>query len=172
MTMRVPAIFALATAITFNSTVFAATPEREAAHMARDTYLAAINSNDLDAFLATVTDDIVFIAPNSPVMEGKSEVGPWVGGYFNAVETLWNKTSVEFVVAGNWAFERYTYTVVDTPHGGGESHTDSGNGINIYRLGGDGVWLVARDAWATDRPLTGSVKDIALTSCTGDAGPC
>jgi ketosteroid isomerase-like protein len=146
----------MAVAVAMTGAAFAATPQEEAAHRAHDAYLAAINSNDLDTFLNTVTDDIVFIAPNSPVMVGKAEVGPWVGGYFGAFETTWEKTSVEFVVSGDWAFERYTYKAVDTPRGGGEAYTDTGNGINIYRLGADGVWRVARDAWATNQPLPGN----------------
>ena len=123
---------------------------------AHDAYLAAINANDLDALMAAVTDDIVLIAPNAPAMAGKDVVGGWVAGYFDAVETAWEKTSLELVVSGDWAFERYAYTATDTPHGGGAAYTDSGNGINIYRKGDDGVWRVARDAWATDRPAPGN----------------
>lgn len=139
--------------IVATATPLLAGSQQEAAHKAHDVYLAAINANDLDMFLDAVTDDIVFIAPNAPVMEGKDQVGPWVAGYFDAVETAWEKTSVEFVVAGDWAYERYTYTVVDTPKGGTESYTDTGNGMNIYHLGDDGVWRVARDVWATNQPL-------------------
>ena len=123
------------------------------AEKAHQAYLEAINANDLERFLQTVTDDIVFIAPNGPVMEGKDQVGPWVGGYFAAVETTWQKTTLEFVVAGDWAFERYAYRVIDRPRAGGAPTRDTGNGINIYRRGEDGIWRVARDAWATDQPL-------------------
>lgn len=147
---------AAAAAMAMAGPASAETPQEKAAHKAHDVYLAAINSNDLDTFLDAVTDDIVFIAPNSPVMVGKAEVGPWVGGYFEAFATKWEKTSVEFVVSDDWAFERYTYIAVDTPRRGGEAYTDTGNGINIYRLGDDGVWRVARDAWATDQPVAGN----------------
>lgn len=156
MTSSTRTLTALAATVALTGAAYAASPAEEAAHRAHDAYLAAINANDLDSFLNAVTDDIVFIAPNSPVMVGKAEVGPWVGGYFAAFETKWEKTSVEFVVSGDWAFERYTYTVVDTPRGGGAAATDTGNGINIYRLGDDGVWRVARDAWATSQPLPGN----------------
>jgi hypothetical protein len=30
--------------------------------------------------------------------------------------------------------------------------TDTGDGINIYRRGDDGVWRVARDGWSSDQP--------------------
>lgn len=156
MTVKTRALASAAAVVAMTGAAFAASPQEEAAHRAHDAYVVAINSNDLDTFLNTVTDDIVFIAPNSPVMVGKTEVGPWVGGYFEAFKTKWEKTSIEFVVSGDWAFERYTYKAVDTPRGGGEAYTDTGNGINIYRLGDDGVWRVARDAWATSQPLPGN----------------
>ena len=125
----------------------------DTAQEAHKAYLAAINSNDLAQFLSTVTDDVIFMAPNSPAMQGKSEVGPWVRGYFEAVETSWQKTTLEFVVKGDWAYERYAYKVTDTPRAGGDAYSDTGNGVNIYRRGKDGVWRVARDIWATDQPL-------------------
>lgn len=172
MTMQNAIIAAIVTVVTLSNPVFAASPVEEAAHIAHEKYLAAINANDPVALLATVTDDIVFIAPNSPVMVGKAEVGPWVRSYFDAVETSWEKTSVEFVVAGNWAFQRYTYKSVDLPRGGGETHVDTGNGINIYRLGSDAVWRVARDAWASDGFMTTGVDMSDLATCTGTSWPC
>jgi hypothetical protein len=36
-------------------------------------------------------------------------------GYFEAHQTVWLKTSVEFIVWDDWAYERYTYRSVDTP---------------------------------------------------------
>ena len=128
----------------------------QAAHKAHDAYVAGINSNDLDTFLATITEDAVFLPPNSEPISGRAAVGDWVKGYLAAYETKWVKTSKEFVVRGDLAYERYAYTSTDTPKAGGPAAgspvaTDTGNGINIYRRGPDGVWRVARDAWTTTR---------------------
>lgn len=155
-----------------SSAAVAASPREDAAHRAHDRYLAAINANDPEALLATVTDDIVVIAPNAPAMVGKTEVAPWVRGYFEAFQTSWQKTSVEFVVTGDWAFERYTYRAVDMPRDGGAAFVDTGNGINIYRLGQDDVWRVARDVWATDGSVTLSEQAPGVATCTGASGPC
>jgi ketosteroid isomerase-like protein len=125
-----------------------------AAHAAHDAYINAINSNNVDNLLATVTDDVVYLPPNSPAIVGKGDVGPWVQGYFEAFHTKWVKTMVEFVVQGDLGYEWYTYQATDTSRDGGEVTTDSGNGINIYRRGDDGTWRVSRDAWATDRPAS------------------
>lgn len=125
-----------------------------AAHHAHDLYLLAINSNNVDAFLGTVTDDIVLLPPNSPAIQGKKDVGAWVKAYFGAYQTSWDKTSKEFVVVGDLAYEWYEYTSEDVPRPDGPAKdtptvSDTGNGINIYRRGSDGVWRVARDAWST-----------------------
>lgn len=172
MTMRKGICTAVVILSALSNAAVAASPQEESVHKAHDRYLAAINANDLEAFLATVTDDIVFIAPNAPVMVGKTEVGPWVRGYFEAVATSWQKTSVEFVVTSDWAFERYTYKAIDTPHDGSEAYVDTGNGINIYRLGADDVWRVARDVWATDSSMMVSAQVPRSVTCTGTSGPC
>ena len=52
-----------------------------AVRAAHDAYLNAINSNNLENVLATMTDDIVFLPPNSAAIVGKGEVGPWAGRY-------------------------------------------------------------------------------------------
>jgi len=39
-----------------------------AAHQAHDAYVTAINSNDLDSLLGMLTDDVVFLSANEPVM--------------------------------------------------------------------------------------------------------
>lgn len=128
------------------------------AHVA---YLAAINSNDLAQFKAVITDDIVYLPPNSAALVGKAAVSDFAKGYFEAYQTVWVKTSVEFIVRDDWAYERYTYKSVDTPRPGRPADgtpvvTDTGNGINIYQRGADGKWRVARDGWATDKALASS----------------
>lgn len=120
-----------------------------AVHHAHEAYLTSINSNDVARFLTTVTDDIVFLPPNSEPIAGKEAVGAWVAGYFEAIQTVWTKTTVELVVADGLAYEWYRYHVVDTPRDGGEPATDTGNGVNIYRIDADGTWRVWRDIWAT-----------------------
>ena len=126
-------------------------------HQAHTAYLAAINSNQLETFLGTVADDVVFIAPNSPPVEGKAAVGEWVKSYLAAYKIEWVKTSREVVVRGDVAYEWYAYKSVDTPRADGPAKgtpvvTDSGNGFNIYKREAGGLWRVSRDIWASDKP--------------------
>jgi len=122
------------------------------AHEAHDAYVTAINSNDLDTLLDMLTDDVVFLAAGAPPMVGKDAVRPWLEGYLKAFKTHWDKPVQEFVVSGEWAFERYSYKSTDTPHGGGDVIKGSGWGLLIYHHDADGKWRVARDAFGPDHP--------------------
>ncbi len=133
-----------------------AAANQAAAEQAHTAYVNAINSNDLAQYNQTITDDIVYLPPNSAPLVGKAAVSAWVKDYFAAYHTVWVKTSLEFVVENDWAYERYSYKSVDTPRADGPAAgtgvvTDTGNGINIYHRGADGAWRVARDGWATDQ---------------------
>src|SRR5436190_8928218 len=124
------------------------------AHQAHDAYVAAINSNNLDSLLGVLTDDVVFLSAHEPVMVGKAAVRPWLEGYLKAFRTHWDKPVQEFVVNGDWAFERYSYKSTDTPLTGGAVIEDTGWGLVIYHHDPDGKWRVARDAWGPDHAQT------------------
>ena len=117
-----------------------------------EAYVEAINSNDVGKLLAMMTDDVVFLAPNAAPIIGKAALQPWLEGYVAAYTTHWDKQVEEFVPAGEWAFERYSYKSTDTPREGGEAIVGTGWGLVIYHHDHDGVWRVARDAWGSDQP--------------------
>lgn len=122
------------------------------AHDAHENYISAINSNNLDSVLAMLTEDVVFLAANTPVMVGKDAVRPWIEGYLQAFNTYWDKTMEEFTVCGEWAFERYSYKSIDTSLTDGSVIEGSGWGLIIYHHDSDGIWRVARDAFGPDQP--------------------
>jgi ketosteroid isomerase-like protein len=123
------------------------------AQQAHQAYTTAINSNNLDSLLAMFTEDVVFLSPNEPVLVGKAAVRAWSEAYLKAFTVHWDKAVSEFIVAGEWAFERYSYKQNDKPTGGGASVTDTGKGLIIYHHDSDGKWRVARDAWNSDLSL-------------------
>jgi ketosteroid isomerase-like protein len=121
--------------------------------LAHEDYTTAINSNNLDSLTGMFTEDVVFLAAHAPPIVGKAAVRKWAEDYLKAFTTHWNKTSQEFVVAGEWAFERYSYKSTDTPKAGGAAVEDTGWGLVIYHHDPDGKWRVARDAFSTDTPI-------------------
>ena len=122
------------------------------AHRAHQNYVDAINSNDLDSLLGMLTDDVVFLSANEPVMVGKAAVRPWVASYFKAYHTHWDKPVQEFVLTGDWAYERYSYASTDTSRTDGSVVRGTGWGLLLYHHDPDGKWRVARDAFGPDRP--------------------
>ncbi len=118
---------------------------------AHGAYVLAINSNDTDVLMADLTEDVVFQFPGAPELVGKAAVRKWVSDYFGAYQTKWEKTSLGFTVAGDSAFERYSYKSTDTDRKTGQITTDTGKGINVFRKGQDGKWRVAIDGWSSDK---------------------
>jgi ketosteroid isomerase-like protein len=126
-----------------------------AAHQAHEHYVRVINSNNTDSLGSILTDDVVFLPANAKPIVGKAAVLAWVDAYYKAFRTKWDKPVQEFVVAGDYAFERYNYTSTDTPVGGGTPVVDTGWGLVIYHRDPDGAWRVARDAFGPDhQPAT------------------
>ncbi|MCB1048806.1 MAG: nuclear transport factor 2 family protein, partial [Calditrichaeota bacterium] len=109
----------------------------EAAHQAHDAYVNAINSNDLATLLGMLTDDVVYMAPHETPMLGKSEVAPWLESYLGGWRTNWDKPVQEFVVSGEWAFERYSYTSTNISLADGSVVVDTGWGLAIYHHDAD-----------------------------------
>ena len=50
------------------------TDEREGIDRLREAFLSSLNSGDLDAWMATFTDDAVIMAPDQPAVRGSAEV--------------------------------------------------------------------------------------------------
>lgn len=123
------------------------------ARQAHEAYTTAINSNNLDSLLAMFTNDVVFLSPNEPAVVGKAAVRAWSEAYLKGFTIHWDKAVSDFTIAGDWAFERYSYKENDKPTGGGAPVTDTGKGLIVYHHDADGRWRVARDAWNSDLPL-------------------
>jgi Ketosteroid isomerase homolog len=128
------------------------TARDSAAHQAHANYVRVINSNNTDSLASMLTDDVIFLATNERPIVGKPAVRAWVEAYFKAFHTKWEKPVQEFVVSGDYAFERYSYVSTDTPVGGGKAVSDTGWGLVVYHREPDGAWRVARDAFGPDHP--------------------
>jgi ketosteroid isomerase-like protein len=116
------------------------------ARRAHEAYTSAINSNNWNSLIAMLTDDVVFLCPNEPVIVGKTAVRAWSAAYLKDFRIHWEKSVSEFILAGQWAFERYAHKQNDKPKSGGAPVIDTGKGLIIYHHDSDGKWRVARDA--------------------------
>lgn len=72
--------------------------------------MRVVKSNNIDELVSMFTDDVVFLATGAKPVIGKAAVRAWADEYFEAFKTHWDKSVREFVICGDYAFERYDYT--------------------------------------------------------------
>ena len=101
----------------------------EAINSVREALVAADNDSDLDALIAVFTDDVVFMLADEPTLTGKEALRSW---YF--VGPGYEMSSDEVVVAGDWAFDRGSWS----------AHDDRGRYIVILQRQPDGSWKYSR----------------------------
>ena len=89
---------------------------RAAIQRAHDGYVAAINTNRADRWLATLDDEVTYLVPNQPAIVSKTAVGAWVSRYLHEVTTVWTKTIVDLQVgiqADAWSVQVYADNLFD-----------------------------------------------------------
>jgi ketosteroid isomerase-like protein len=115
-------------------------------------YLQSINDGDIDTLSSLTTEDHIMMPPNRPPLIGKEANDAANGRVFEQFDIDETWTPVETVVAGDWAYQRGTFTVAATPKAGGETRNTSGNFLRIYRRQPDGSWRMIRDMFNSDQP--------------------
>ena len=115
-------------------------------------YLKAINDEDIDTLSSLTTEDHIMIASGRPPLVGKAANDAANGRVFKQFDIDETWTPVETVVAGDWAYQRGTFTVAATPKAGGTTTRTSGNFLRIYRRQPDGAWRMIRDMFNSEQP--------------------
>jgi uncharacterized protein (TIGR02246 family) len=115
-------------------------------------YKDAVNTGDAESFLETLSDDVVFMSFDEPLVEGKRAIGKWLEEMFSAFNMKIDFSYSEIEVANSWAWSRgpFTYTLV--PKRGGESVEVIGKFVDIFRKQADGSWRFARIITNSDKP--------------------
>jgi uncharacterized protein (TIGR02246 family) len=109
-------------------------------------WMDATTSGDVEAVLALMTDDAVFLVPGQAPMRKADFAAAAKAQAAGKAPRFEGATDLqEIQVSGDWAFMWSKLTVVATPPGGGAATTRSGHTLTVFhRL--DGRWLLARDA--------------------------
>lgn len=116
-------------------------------------WIAAETSGELESFMALWSDDGVMMPPNAPTLIGKDAMREWLRDFYNQFTATIETVIDEIVVAGDWAYVRWTtiaYTT--TPKDGGMPITVSGKALWILKRQTDGNWKLAYDIWNDDKP--------------------
>ena len=115
----------------------------------------AFNRADIEGMAKMVTDDAVAMPPNQPPVVGKDAFRSWLRAGLDAARSHLEFSLQEVEVAGEWAFDRFDWTMETTPTGGGETTRDNGKCVWICRRQPDESWLIARSIWNSDNEVTG-----------------
>ena len=124
-------------------------PEAEATNAADDMaaldglrgdFMAAYNAGDASTLATLFTEDGVVMPPNSSAANGKEAVESFYQVHFEQFTATLAVSSEEHEVAGDWAFERGSYTVTLTPKANGTPTDDEGKYLLISRRQPDASW--------------------------------
>ena len=124
----------------------------EAINNVRAAHIAALNDGDVDAWVAAFTEDGAQMPPNAPANLGRESIRAWSQAFLAPFRVEFTLAVDEVQVAGDWAFERGTYTITLTPKTGGEPLQDIGKYITIYERQSSGAWGMSRDIWNSNNP--------------------
>jgi uncharacterized protein (TIGR02246 family) len=117
--------------------------------------LAALRSDAPDSLLALMTDDVIIMPPNEPVLKGKDAVRNWYEQFVKQMRTSsLNITDRELLIGGDYATEVAGFEWTLAPVAGGASMTDRGSYIQVWHRQPDGRWLFSREVWNSTTPLS------------------
>ncbi len=109
-------------------------------------WLDATHAGDVNTLMSLMTDDVVFMVPGQPPLEGRD-------AYREALEAMLANGAIEasneideIAVFGDIAYCRSRLRVVVTTRHGDLPIERRGHGLSILRRGEDGAWRMARDA--------------------------
>jgi ketosteroid isomerase-like protein len=107
----------------------------------------AISLGDAERYFAILSEDAVFMPPNSTPKAG-DELRQWLRGFLNEVSVEYlNSAHGQTVVANDLAYHEYTCSWKVTPRSGGETTTAHFKGLHIVRRQSDGSWKLSRNIW-------------------------
>ncbi len=152
-------VFALTSMLTFAGCQTAPTPgpkrdvdaDIKAIHALGDQYAAAVNSSDAAAVAATYADDGIEMPPDQAATEGRQAIQAQYETLYKENALKFALTSLETQVAGDWAYDRGTYTVTVTPKSG-KPMGQTGKYLEINKRQPDGSWKVHRVIWNSNEP--------------------
>ena len=129
----------------------AQTVEEDEVRAARTAWDEAYSAGAVIRLMELYTDDAVSMAPGFPASVGRDAIEADLGGFLAEHETQHETDIEDILVEGDLAIERATYTDEITPQGG-ETFTEHGKHIVVYRRGEDGAWRVLWEIWNANEP--------------------
>jgi ketosteroid isomerase-like protein len=117
-------------------------------------YAAALTSGSLDAWTATLGDDVVFQPPDQPQVSGRTEVVAWARqSFFDPFKMRLDVSFDEIEVLETFAFVRGRFTLALTPREVGSTVENTGKFMNTFRREPSGSWKYSCVGFNFDAPM-------------------
>jgi len=117
-----------------------------------DRYCATVMAGDLDTYRQFWTDDVVWLPPGEPVIEGIEACMDHHRPFFEQYNLV-EKMSVEEIKIGDpFTYVRVNYTFRATPKACGEPVVEDGKGMFIMQRRPDGSWVSTHCVWNLNTP--------------------
>ena len=115
-------------------------------------YAAAATAGDLDAYRKFWTDDVVWLPPDAPTVEGieacMNDARPRFEEFTQEEELIVK----EIKFGATFTFVRVDYTYKATPKGDGEPVEEDGKGVFLMKRKPDGSWVSTHCIWNSSIP--------------------
>ena len=125
--------------------------DRAAIHEHRVAYNGNLKEGNLEGWLATLSDDCVFLAPGAPALNGKEAIRVWARetmfGPFH-IELEYDFEELEFAGPSATAWGRFQQTL--DPKAGGERLQVEGKFLDVFKRNETGEWKLTRCAYSAD----------------------
>lgn len=117
---------------------------------------AAENSGQPERLVELLAEDVVLMAPNFPVQEGKDNCAEFVVRVLTDLFEHFDRrivyNSAEVRMFSSHAFDRGRYVFTVAPKGGGETTQGGGSYLFLYSRNAAGDWKLARAIVNQDSP--------------------
>jgi uncharacterized protein (TIGR02246 family) len=127
--------------------------ERAEVERAATAFHQALRTNDTDAFMSYVADDVVLMPPGEAAVRGKAALHAWYASFLSQYRTSSLTLSGREVFVGEgFAVEMGTFEWGLTPAAGGAPVLDRGNYMQVWKRRSDGNWRFEREIWNSSAP--------------------
>jgi uncharacterized protein (TIGR02246 family) len=132
-----------------------------------DQWHRATAEGDVAAVLAKMVEDVMFLVPGQPPMEGRDKFEEGLRKVL-ASHRIDSRGDIQDIqVAGDLAYAMTLLTVRMIPLSGDQESVRSGHTLSIFRKQTNGAWLLARDANLLPPPGAEAWSQVA-TAVGGD----
>jgi ketosteroid isomerase-like protein len=127
--------------------------ERTAILRTDSTWLAAVQTGNIDSTLGFWTEDARVISPNQPPVIGRAAIREMLlqSAQMPGFSVSWRTTDVVVAPSGEIGYSFGT-NLMTVPSAAGGVDTLRGQGVVVWRKGNDGRWRSAVDTWTPRAP--------------------